>query len=61
MLQGDLDMLVNRAESRVPLGSGKFRVVVLVPKCFGFVVHGTAGLDEMNKSQIGRASCRERV
>ena len=36
MLQGDLDVLVNRAEfiifmqSRVPLGPGKFHVVVLV-------------------------------
>ena len=36
MLQGDLDVLVDRAEfiifmqSRVPLGPGKFHVVVLV-------------------------------
>ena len=38
VLQGDLDVLMNRAEfiifmqSRVPLGPGKFHVVVLVIK-----------------------------
>ena len=54
-------MLVNRAESRVSLGSGKFHVVALVPKCIGFVVHGTAGLDEMNKSQTAVINARNTI